>query len=157
MNREIKFRGQRIDNNEWVYGYLFEDITPVRYQSYIIEGSFVPAISMPSKNFFEVKHETVGQYTELKDKNGVEIYEGDILRETPKNDWEQSNYSCFEVFFHSGDANTDYNIGFTMNRMHNHGSVCGGHIPSFKPKSLKNMCVIGNIYENPELLNLEIK
>jgi uncharacterized phage protein (TIGR01671 family) len=95
----------------------------------------------------------VMQFTGLKDANDKEVYEGDILREAPKNDWEETNYSCFEVFFHDGDANSDYNIGFTMNRMHNHGSVCGGYIPSFKPKSLKKMCVIGNIYENSELLS----
>lgn len=92
------------------------------------------------------------QFTGLKDANDKEIYEGDILREPAKNDWEETNYSCFEVFFHDGDANSDYNIGFTMNRMHNHGSVCGGYIPAFKPKSVKKMCVVGNVFENPELL-----
>lgn len=92
------------------------------------------------------------QFTGLQDMEGKDVYEGDILREPPKDEWEENNYSCFEVFFHNGDANSDYNIGFSMNRMHNHGSVCGGYVPSFKPKSLKKMRVIGNIYENPELV-----
>jgi len=92
------------------------------------------------------------QWTGLKDKAGKEIYEGDLLREPAKDKWEEENYSCFEVFFHDGDANSDYNIGFTMCRMHNHGSICGGYVPSFKPKQVSKMIICGNIYEHPELL-----
>lgn len=92
------------------------------------------------------------QCTGLKDLKGTLIYEGDLLRELSTSKWSEENYSCFEVFFHDGDANTDYNIGFSMNRMHNHGAVCGGWIPSFKPKQVSKMIIIGNIYQNPELL-----
>jgi uncharacterized phage protein (TIGR01671 family) len=91
----------------------------------------------------------VMQSTGLKDKNGVEIYEGDLLRYQSE---DNKNFSAFEVFFHDGDANTDYNIGFSINRVHHHGNVGGGFIPSFKPKTTKQMIVIGNIFQNPELL-----
>ena len=91
------------------------------------------------------------QYTGLNDKKGKEIYEGDILRFPPTDDWGKINYTSFEVFHHDGDC-ANQHIGFQMNRNHHHGCVCGGTIPNFLPKSTKQMIIIGNIHENPELL-----
>ena len=141
MNRVIKFRAWDDTNKKWAYvGFnLFGEVTIFNLlEQYKFEDA--------------CKSLLFQQFTGLTDKNGKEIYEGDILREPAKDHWETINYSCFEVFFHDGDANSDYNIGYTMNRMHNHGSVCGGYIPSFKPKKVSKMIVIGNIHENPELL-----
>ena len=69
MSRDIKFRGKRVNGGEWVHGDLWQ---PVRDNQKI-------AFIFRQDNKYEVVPATVGQFTGRKDKNGVEVYEGDKI------------------------------------------------------------------------------
>lgn len=140
--REIKFRGKRIDNGEWVYGSLIQcDITGKRYilpmGSDANESDKVGHEGCLMLFTFEVIPETVGQFTGLKDKNGKEIYEGDICN--------CREYECFgKVEWNNEEA------GFYFCVVMEGGGFEEEHLYDY----VDELEVIGNIYENPELLEV---
>lgn len=125
--REILFRGKRKGNGEWVYGNYCgaEYLTSEGIEHLIIE---VPR----SGSSAHVLPETVGQYTGLTDKNGKKIYEGDILRYTL--DGDVYTYACFW-----DDGNCEFGL---KNEKRDFGLA-------YAPRDIE---VIGNIHDNPELL-----
>lgn len=118
--REIKFRGKRLDNGKWIYGSLV-----------ILNGR---CFIFNDECRAEVDPSTVGQYTGLKDKNGKEIYEGDILTDKYE--------SIGVVEWQNG--------GFVVNL----GDVDILQIADCFDDSYQ-MWTIGNIHDNPELLKTE--
>jgi hypothetical protein len=126
MQREIKFRGQRIDNNEWVCGYYVKDPKD-QHRIY-----YKPFDDASSNTYYFVKPETIGQFTGLLDKNGKEIFERDIVKLT-------NSIRIFEYFkncFWLIHPNREFKFPINM--------VTEEH--------LKETEVIGNIIDNPELL-----
>lgn len=129
--REILFRGMRVDNGEWVYGNLnlFKD----------------EAVGVYMIDCFDVIPETVGQYTGLT-ANGTKIFEGDIVKATIAynnrfQDKVDHRTETYEVKYH---INHCY---FYLARERNN-LLFDGNWQYF----LKEIEVIGNIHDNPELL-----
>ena len=132
---EILFRGKRADNSEWVEG----DVLQTRYHSGHIEYQIMP--QTPVSSAYPVLSETVGQFTGLTDKNGVRIFEGDICRFKRFND-----VHVGKIIFNETTAS------FVMK----YQSIVGAYGEKATHKMLLSVCddieVIGNIHDNPELL-----
>lgn len=132
--REIKFRGKRLDNGEWVFGDFIRHYENQRRFIACDQLAYTYTecgISrLVSEHFCEVDTATVGQYTGLKDKDGREIYEGDIV-----NCW---GGECCQGYW-------EFNDTIAVNDIRDY--VISGILGESE-----YIDVIGNVYDNPELL-----
>lgn len=125
--RTIKFRGKKTTNDVWVYGSLVYS-NDLDAAIYFQQGNG----SVKSMDWVYVKPETIGQFTGLRDKNGKEIYEGDILSsEYVSEKLEVRFVRGVFAFLWKGDLDNEF--------------------PCNIPTHLWAE-VIGNIHDNPELL-----
>lgn len=122
--REIIFRGKRADNGEWVYGSLITERN-------MFDGNLMTMHIQDIEEPYDdnlIDDETVGQFTGLTDKNGVKVFEGDIVR-------------IFDGEYFSGVIKYSNEQGsFTVDDTSLHYWI-------------SDIEVIGNIHDNSELLN----
>ena len=131
--REILFRGKRVDNGEW------------------IEGGFVPSLN--GKRFYignmfecvEIIPETRSEYTGLTDKNGTRIFEGDIVKITGFH----TTAIAAVKYGSRSEKSTSWGWYFDDNDGHTY------HLESQAFCRDYNAIIIGNIHDNPELLKGE--
>lgn len=128
--REILFRGKREDNGEWVYGNLI-------YRR--IWKTDICVIRVFDSGFdiyeeYDVIPETVGQYTGLTDKNGTKVFEGDVL----KGAWK----TILTIFY--DEITLSYRV-----------KTSAGYDREPSYYGIEKLEVIGNIYDNPELMRGE--
>lgn len=125
MMREILFRGKF--GNEWKYGFL--SIEP---KGLVIKEPY----KNESSNVWHIDADTVGQYTGLTDKNGTKIFEGDIVK---------YGDTVHNVVFEQRNGTAYFGLVYSTLETLSFGYY----------QDLKQIEVIGNIYDNPELLGDE--
>ena len=146
--REIKFRGKNLNTKEWVYGDLLQwndGETAIG-----VHGQFIDDGYHFNENYDKtpyVDETTVGQYTGLKDKNGKEIYEGDLIKapsgriyavifSTWKHEEKRKFLKIIDIYEHTGWCI----------------SLDGVNPCELLDSEVCQGSVIGSVYDNPELL-----
>ncbi len=141
MKREILFRAKRKDNGEWIYGYPIIDNADCSLKaegkcSWPHDGSHADLLYWNDEfheyEGVEVDAETIGQYTSLKDKNGVKIFEDDIVSYVP-DDQDEEGTDYYSILFYNGS----FRISPTE---------------CINQSYANELEVVGNVFDNPELI-----
>ena len=146
--REILFKAKRVDNGEWVDGYLFDNGFDGEEKKYFIGGLIIEKYNgtacdewdITGIDFYEIDPETLCQFTGLCDKNGKKIWENDILMAHLDESYpEDVTYETVE-----------WNVAGWV--LHETGSTDREYLDEF---DLEHFEVVGNIFDNKELLQEE--
>lgn len=143
MIREILFRGKRLEDGVWVEGYYAKATDMLEDEE--VHIIFNPELALFPRSEFgtfdEIDPDTLGQYTGMKDKNGMKIFEGDIV--VLNKDVKQIfNVEDGEVRYGWGGFYIkDFSTLNSLNTLASYDCVLRGE-------------VIGNIHDNPELLEV---
>lgn len=162
--RKILFRGKCVDNGEWVYGgIVFDDekVFIVKIIKYTPDTRDWDMAEYYEKNpkkkpeIIEVDPETVCMYTGLTDKNGKNIFEGDILSgiQYPYLCDGKRNYFAEVVWFENSPA---FGRLTHVNQKANVRGISDGNVAYLEDFDSDDWEVIGNIFDNPELLERKV-
>ena len=142
MCREILFKAKWADNGKWVEGYFVK--TKLGKDTSPSDVIFVPWKENRNEEWgwIKVDPDTLCQYTGLTDKNGKKIWENDIIKTSRygKDDGKGSNFAGFDIFSVRWDDG-----GFALYSKWRR----------FNLRDNNEYEVIGNIFDNPELLGVE--
>ncbi len=145
---EIVFRGKRVDNGEWVYGVPIKKYGKTYIidvgQSFLYSTYHKKSVNDFLTRVYEVVPKTVGQYTGLTDKNGKKIFEGDILKIYPDCDYLE-DFEISKVYSYNGVLCVDYHTS-------EYDATAIGFAYDIDETEFE---VIGNIHDNPELLEVK--
>ena len=154
--REILFRGKCLYNGKWVKGFIAasrENMYPNGFEMITVDGINYDELDgcIPHFTSYAVDPSTIGQYTGLTDKNGKKIFEGDIVKCTA------TNVDCaFTAVVLFGNSNGEYNWGFQLVRISGANANTDILLWVDREETGAFIEVIGNIYDNPELIRNEV-
>ena len=129
MKREILFRGKRADNGEWIYGYLIGNNVIVGEVVDFDEEYF------NTEFWYKVNPETVNQFTGITDKNGIKVFEADVVKHKFRRVWSEQEHTSIVV----------WNDNFMCYYLFDGASY-------IRMREDVIYEVIGNAYDNPELI-----
>lgn len=154
--REYLFRGKRIDNGQWIYGYYIK--ATHHWHNHGVHEDWIATDTVQNGGWcnvrgkYAVSPETIGQYTGLTDKNGKKIFEGDIVHLTDvryDNEWKAV------VTF--GNPYCQYGWGWNLQYIGKKPQINTDILLWVEMEDVQVYCeVIGNIHDNPELLGGEL-